>query len=195
MGAFTWAELAKMDKEPSKAYPPMEEKPVLSPATPFEERAVALQLKFLSEQRYTSWWPVEEEKRRREVPRFSDRYHRDNAKNGSQSLKIREAAYMQREAFPRGLWKAFMDGEDKKADGKRSDGAGPSKKRTDWKRMLERLETGGEAPPDRSPSPDEEEPMDDYEDEEEDDYADNYFDNGEGDDIEDEGGGGEAEYD
>lgn len=37
--------------------------------------------------------------------------------------------------------------------------------------------------------------MDDYEDEEEDDYADNYFDNGEGDDIEDEGGGGEAEYD
>lgn len=119
---------------------PMEEKPVLSPATPFEERAVALQLKFLSEQRYTSWWPVEEEKRRREVPRFSDRYHRDNAKNGSQSLKIREAAYMQREAFPRGLWKAFMDGEDKKADGKRSDGAGPSKKRTDWKRMLERLE-------------------------------------------------------
>lgn len=119
----------------------MEEKPALTAATPFEERAISLQLKYLSEQRYTSWWPVEEERRKREVPRFSDRYHRDNAKSNSTSLKVREAPYMQREAFPRGLWKAFMDGEEKRQEaGVNGAGGASSKKKADWKRMLERLE-------------------------------------------------------
>ena len=221
MGTLTWSEFAEMDKQkPSKAYPVMEEQPVLSKPSRMESKSIHYQLRFLSDQRDSLWWPVEEDKRRKDLVRYSDKWNkRDDSKSSSLSLRDEQlVSTLQRDAFPTGLWNAYMTAETKRQEKerKREQEKTSVRKGSDWKRLLEHVEvsmkrpagspkcalidspthqlTGVDTLSEGAESDEEEDgPQDEYEDDmDEDDYG-NYFDNGEEDDQEDVGEGGAEE--
>lgn len=154
------------------------------------------------------------------IPRYSDKFRRlgfdsstVNVQDGTKSNENGKSSQtegcmsnesnlldtLQREAFPINLWRSYVVGETRRQERKQEASFAASKKRKgDWKRIVEGVEsTGGEdAPSDGLPSDEDEEAaedQDEYEDDVEDDYADNYFDNGEDDDVGDAEGGGDAD--
>lgn len=164
------------------------------------------------------------------LPRYSDKFRRtagtDDVHGGTGSVSSLSLQgdktllnMLQREAFPTGLWRMYVEGESRRQE-RREEAASSRRRHGDWKRIVEGVEVrmtkvkqfmtdkdgltrsihfvqlaGNDAGSDALPSDDEGEDgdQDEYEDDVEDDYADNYFDNGEDDDLADEGGAGEAE--
>lgn len=155
-----------------------------------------------------------------DLPRYSDRQRQRavEAEMASAGLAATPTSLndpsivrmLQREAFPVGLWRLYMQGETRRQE--RREDAQRRKRDRSWKDVMDRMELGGggvgsglnDRLSDLEASGDEDDEADpaadEYEDDEEDDYADNYFDNGEDDDMGDLGGGGgggegEADFD
>jgi hypothetical protein len=154
MGTMTWSELSEVDKQkPSKSYPQMEEQPIVSKPTPLESKIIRYQLQFLSEQKDSIWWPVEEDRRQKSVPRFTDKYLRKEQEEqeantlgsgqSSSSLSLqndRLISTLQKDAFPVGLWNSYMTAETKRQEKEKM--KEEQKKNHDWKRVLDRVEVG-----------------------------------------------------
>ncbi|MCO5596151.1 hypothetical protein L7F22_050211 [Adiantum nelumboides] len=147
------------------------------------------------------------------LPRYSDKFRRINglsngndadhtlsSSNDLDSLTLQDEALLnmlQKEAFPNGLWRTYVEGESKRHEKRQEAVANAKKRRSDWRKIVTGVElAGNDDISDGAHSDDdvgEDAYQDEYEDDVEDDYADNYFDNGEDDDLPDEGGAGEAD--
>lgn len=151
MGTMTWMEFSEIDKQkPTKSYPPMEEQPILSKPSSRESKMINYQLKFMNEQKMGSiWWPIEEDKKQKQLSRYSDRYlassphhHQEGlAPSSTSSLSLRDdklVATLQKEAFPVGLWNLYMKAEVKRQEKEKI--KEEQKKSQDWKRLLDRVE-------------------------------------------------------
>lgn len=147
------------------------------------------------------------------LPRYSDKFRRMNGlNNGEEAEKVIPSSndldsltlqdetllnMLQKEAFPNGLWRTYVEGENKRHEKRQEAVANAKKRRSDWRKIVTGVElAGNDDLSDGAHSDDEvgeEAYQDEYEDDVEDDYADNYFDNGEDDDQLEEGGAGEAD--
>lgn len=148
MGTMTWADLAEVDKKkPSKSYPVMEERPILSPPSRMETRIIQNQLHFLQNQKETPWWPTEEDKNRKRdgVIRYSDQFQKDSIENNRSGLSLKDDDLintLQKEAFPAGLWNLYMTAESKRQEKEKK--REEQKRGADWHRVIETFEVRDE---------------------------------------------------
>lgn len=198
----------------------MDSLPRPSRASPRELAAAQFQLEYLEAMRKSAYWPGlgtgepsgsgsgsgsgtgtgAGTRKVKELPRFTDRY-RPEEQDPPSLKKVR----LQREVFPREVWRVYMEGETRReAVRAREKARKMNLANFDWDAFDA---AGGGAGADGAVGEGEdgegdlsgaggEEELDAYEDEEDDDYAQNYFDNGEDDGGGDDGdGGGGGDYD
>ncbi|THU80072.1 hypothetical protein K435DRAFT_785605 [Dendrothele bispora CBS 962.96] len=176
---LTFADIQNMSREGTALYPPMRP-PVLAEYSDKEKRIAQLQIGFATRLRRSAYYIVEQTKST-ELPRYSDKYRPSPASQPRLQRGDLHAPFFPPEIFeshfnPKKRPKArpqtvqkksinldnMMDEDDQeKSEGEQSDAG--SQVESDY----------------------------DAEEEYDNDYAENYFDNGEGDDMDDLGGGGD----
>ncbi|KAH9996712.1 DNA-directed RNA polymerase III, subunit Rpc31 [Russula compacta] len=175
---LTFADIQAMSREQSALYPPLEPLPVLTEYSEEERRLCDLQRGFATRLRKSAYY-VTEVTKATELERYADKYRPLTAAQPKLERRDLHQAF-----FPQGVFEAYFD---------------PRKKRKLGKKTARRVNLD-----DLEDDPEEEEKSEaseagsqaaeedyDVDEEYDNDYADNYFDNGEGDDLDDLGGGGD----
>lgn len=177
---LTFADIQSLSREATGLYPPMDPMPVLSDFTEEERQICKLQTGFAERLRKSAYYIVEPTKST-ELPRYSDKYRPSPA--SQPTLKRKD---LHQPFFPQEIFDDYFNPKRKKKMTKKT-----SAKKLNLDEMAD--EDGDEDKTDEdrsdagSAAPDEDYDVDE---EYDNDYAENYFDNGEGDDMDDLGGGG-----
>ncbi|PWN23688.1 hypothetical protein BCV69DRAFT_279617 [Microstroma glucosiphilum] len=204
MGEISFAQVNDIGSKTENLYPYQPNIPRPQPPSEQESRAATLQLEYLDAMRRSAYWPMVAagERKIKELPRYTDRY-RPEEQDPPSLKRLR----LQKEVFPRDVWRVYMEGETRREQVRaRAKARKSTLANFNWDAFEAANDgtasggpaggggggAGGGGEDDGLGQEDDLEPKDDYEDQEEDDYAQNYFDNGEDDGGEEDAGGGEA---
>ncbi|KAI9509312.1 DNA-directed RNA polymerase III, subunit Rpc31 [Russula earlei] len=175
---LTFADIQAMSREQSALYPPLDRLPALTEYSDEEKRICDLQCGFATRMHKSAYHVTQVEKST-ELQRYADKYR----STASMQPKL-ERRDLHQPFFPQEIFEAYFDPRKKrKLERKptRRVNLDDLKDDAEEQEKSEASENGSQAA------------EEDYDVDEEydNDYADNYFDNGEGDDLDDLGGGGD----
>ncbi|KAI0262526.1 DNA-directed RNA polymerase III, subunit Rpc31 [Gloeopeniophorella convolvens] len=174
---LTFADIQAMSREQSALYPPLEPLPVLTEYSEEEKRVCELQLGFATRMRKSAYY-VTEVTKTSELERYADKYRPIPASQPRLDKKSLHQPF-----FPQDVFDAYFNPKKKRKLEKKA------VKRIDLDELDEEVEEEEKSEGSDAGSQGAEEDYD-VDEEYDNDYADNYFDNGEGDDMDDLGGGG-----
>ncbi|KAF8342868.1 DNA-directed RNA polymerase III, subunit Rpc31 [Cantharellus anzutake] len=183
----TWQELNALDIVPTTLFPPLDPFPMLTDVTENDLRSARYQQEVIQRLRHSRYYIVEDVKKD-DLPRYSDRYRAT-----AETQPKLQPSDLDKSFFPSELWDICFNAKKRLKKGR-------SKKTTGLNLgdIPEDDHEAGSEEDKEGEENEEDEELGAYEDEEDDDYVDNYFDNGEGEDMDDLGGGddgGGLDYD
>ncbi|KAF8438177.1 DNA-directed RNA polymerase III, subunit Rpc31 [Boletus edulis BED1] len=188
---LTFADIQAMSREGDALYPPLDPLPVLSDFSAEENKICELQTGFIDRLRKSPYYVVETIKSI-ELERYSDKYRQTSASLPALKRKDLHAPF-----FPTDIFEGYFNPKKK-----RKGEIKVKVTRLNLDELVEEAEELEKSGEERSDAGSQAVESDyDVEEEYDNDYAENYFDNGEGDDLDDLGGGvggddgGGADYD
>ncbi|OSD05214.1 hypothetical protein PYCCODRAFT_1406686 [Trametes coccinea BRFM310] len=184
---LTFADIQSLSREESELYPPLEPLPLLTEYSEEERRIAELQIGFATRLRNSAYYLVEPT-RSTDLPRYSDKYRPSPA--SQPTLKRKD---LHQPFFPQEIFEEYFNPKKKKTGRYHAEMRKKgSSKRINLDEMVEDGEEQEKSDEERSEVGSQQNEEDyDVEEEYDNDYAENYFDNGEGDDMDDLGGGGD----